>query len=114
MFPRPDASPVNRFLFSDLTVDLGAIATITSVDLEWKAAYGEAYDVEVASTSPDEPGSWETVFTTVDGDGDDDTIALDGVDGRYASSRCPARSISTVPGTTASSSGRATRTMCGG
>lgn len=68
---------------ADLMVDLGAIATITSVDLAWEAAYAEAYDIEVASTSPDEPGSWETVFTTGDGDGDDDTIALDAIDARY-------------------------------
>ncbi len=68
---------------ADLTVDLGSIATITSVAMAWEASYAEAYDIEVADDAPEDPTSWETVHTTTSGDGGDDAVTLDSVDARY-------------------------------
>jgi len=68
---------------ADLTVDLGSVATITSVAMAWEASYAEAYDIEVASASPQEPASWETVHATISSDGGDDVVTLESVDARY-------------------------------
>ncbi|RMB60036.1 glycoside hydrolase family 3 N-terminal domain-containing protein [Tessaracoccus antarcticus] len=68
---------------ADLTVDLGSVATITSVAMAWEASYAEAYDIQVASASPDQPASWETVHTTTAGDGGADAVTLESVDARY-------------------------------
>ncbi len=74
---------VDAVFTADLTVDLGAVATINSVDLAWEASHAEAYDIEVADASPEDPSSWDTVYTTTSSDGDEDSITLDSVDARY-------------------------------
>lgn len=73
----------NAAFTADLTVDLGSIATITSVDMAWEDAYAEAYDIEVASVAPGESASWETVYSTTSSDGGADAVPLDNVDARY-------------------------------
>jgi hypothetical protein len=62
-----------------LQVDLGAPATVSRVKLNWEAAYGKAYTIQV---SPDGT-AWTTVFSTTTGNGGtDDLTGLAGT-GRF-------------------------------
>jgi exo-beta-1,3-glucanase (GH17 family) len=61
-----------------LRVDLGATATITSVQLQWEAAYGKAYQIQ---TSPDGT-TWTPVYSTTTGAGGTETLTVNG-SGRY-------------------------------
>lgn len=60
-------------------VDLQKPAKIDSVKLFWEAAYGMGYEIQTS----DDAQNWVTVFTETDGDGGEDSIALDGVTTRY-------------------------------
>jgi F5/8 type C domain/Beta-1,3-glucanase len=62
-----------------LQVDLGAIATISQVVLNWEAAYATAYQIQVASSAS---GPWTTVYSTTTGTGGTQTLAVSG-SGRY-------------------------------
>ena len=67
--------------FSDpqwLQVDLGATATITSVTLNWEAAYGKAFQLQTSADG----GTWTTIYSTTTGAGGVQTIAVSG-SGRY-------------------------------
>lgn len=57
-------------------VDLGSVAAVDQVVLAWEAAFAADYDVQVATTAPDDPASWTTVATDPAGDGGTDTVAL--------------------------------------
>jgi hypothetical protein len=59
-------------------VDLGALATINRVVLNWEAAYGKAYQIQVS----DNASSWTTIYSTTTGDGAIDDLTLSGT-GRY-------------------------------
>jgi hypothetical protein len=61
-----------------LRVDLGSTATITSVQLQWEAAYAKAYQLQ---TSPDGT-AWTTVHSTTTSAGGNQTVAVTG-SGRY-------------------------------
>jgi len=68
--------------FSDpqwIYVDLGAGCTVASVRLNWEAAYGSAYKIQVS----DNASSWTDVYSTSSGDGGIDDINLGGADARY-------------------------------
>lgn len=60
-------------------IDLGTMAYIEKVVLDWETAYGAEYEVQVS----DDASSWATVFTESQGDGNQDEI--DGLDvkGRF-------------------------------
>ncbi|MEV6302971.1 DUF1996 domain-containing protein [Actinoplanes sp. NPDC051861] len=67
--------------FSDpqwLQVDLGASATITSVRLDWEAAYARSFSLRVSANG----SSWTTVYSTTNGTGGDQTLTVSGT-GRY-------------------------------
>lgn len=67
--------------FSDpqwVTVDLGAVATINRVVLNWESAYGKAYQIQVSANGT----SWTTLYSTTNSDGGIDDINLNG-SGRY-------------------------------
>src|ERR1700729_3534426 len=67
--------------FSDpqwLQVDLGAPASITSVTLQWEAAYATAFQIQ---TSPDGT-NWTTIYSTTSGTGGTQTLNVSGT-GRY-------------------------------
>lgn len=51
-----------------LQVDLGSAQTICSVTLDWEAAYGKAFKIQVANTSND-AATWTTVYETTSGTG---------------------------------------------
>src|SRR5918997_1873652 len=67
--------------FSDpqwLQVDLGATATLSSVVLDWEAAYARAFSIKASANG----SSWTTLSTTANGTGGRETITLSG-SGRY-------------------------------
>ncbi|MBQ0826411.1 discoidin domain-containing protein [Streptomyces tagetis] len=61
-----------------LQVDLGATASVTRIVLEWEAAYGKDYKIQL---SPD-ASTWTDARTVTGGDGGTDTLELSG-QGRY-------------------------------
>jgi hypothetical protein len=67
--------------FSDpqwLQVDLGATATITSVTLNWEAAYGKAFQIQTSANG----STWTTVYSTTTGTGGVQNLSVSG-SGRY-------------------------------
>ncbi|GIG00012.1 discoidin domain-containing protein [Catellatospora citrea] len=61
-----------------ITVDLGASYNVNRVRINWEAAFGRAYRVEV---SPDN-SAWTSIFSTTTGDGGADDLNVTGT-GRY-------------------------------
>ncbi|MEU2335335.1 discoidin domain-containing protein [Streptomyces sp. NPDC006654] len=67
--------------FSDdqwLRVDLGATADVTRVVLDWEAAYGKDYKVQISADGT----TWTDLATVTGGDGGTDTLDVSG-QGRY-------------------------------
>ncbi|MEU5311619.1 discoidin domain-containing protein [Streptomyces sp. NPDC021562] len=67
--------------FSDdqwLRVDLGATANVTRVVLDWEAAYGKDYKVQISADG----SNWTDLATVTGGDGGTDTLDVSG-QGRY-------------------------------
>ncbi|UOE43478.1 glycoside hydrolase family 3 N-terminal domain-containing protein [Agromyces larvae] len=60
-----------------LQSDLGAVATVTRIDLAWEAAFAAGYELRVATADPSDPASWTTVHTETAGSGGDESIVLD-------------------------------------
>ncbi|WP_175631936.1 NPCBM/NEW2 domain-containing protein [Virgibacillus siamensis] len=60
-------------------VDLGRSEMIDSVQLNWEAAYGSGYKLQVS----DDAENWTTVYSTTTGDGEIDNIHFDPVKARY-------------------------------
>ncbi|MCW2504646.1 MAG: hypothetical protein JWO79_2930 [Actinomycetia bacterium] len=69
-----------------IQVDLGAPATVSSVALNWEAAYATAFTIQV---SPD-AAAWTTVSTVTNGTGGRQTLAVSGT-GRYVRLNATAR-----------------------
>jgi beta-glucosidase-like glycosyl hydrolase len=61
-----------------LQVDLGGRATITGVTLNWEAAYGTGYRIEVS----DDAATWNAIYTTTTGRGGVENLTATGT-GRY-------------------------------
>jgi hypothetical protein len=59
-------------------VDLGSTATISRVVLNWEAAYGSGYQIQVSNNAT----TWTTIFTTTTGNGGADDLTVLG-SGRY-------------------------------
>ncbi|NUU18862.1 glycoside hydrolase family 3 [Cellulomonas humilata] len=64
-------------------VDLGAEASVDHVVLAWEAAFAAGYEVQVATTAPDDPASWTSVHTEAAGDGGTDDLTFTATDARY-------------------------------
>lgn len=60
-------------------VDLGATATVTRVVLNWEAAYGRSYNIQISANAT----SWTTIYSTTTGDGGIDDITGLNASGRY-------------------------------
>lgn len=76
-----------------LQVDLGAAYSITGVKLNWEAAYGKAYSIQVSNDGT----NWTSIYSTTAGDGGtDDLTGLSGT-GRYV--RMNGTTRATVGGT---------------
>lgn len=61
-----------------IRVDLGASTRISQVVLDWEAAYGKGYRVELSANGSD----WSTAYRTTEGDGGTDTLSING-EARY-------------------------------
>ncbi|WP_443043012.1 discoidin domain-containing protein [Streptomyces sp. NBC_00370] len=61
-----------------IQVDLGATADISSVTLNWEAAYGKAFKIQVSGNGTD----WTDIYTTTTGPGGKQTLTARG-SGRY-------------------------------
>ncbi|MDQ0306428.1 hypothetical protein J2S46_000984 [Kitasatospora herbaricolor] len=61
-----------------LQVDLGVSASIDKVVLNWEAAYGDGYQIQVSADG----ASWTTIYTTTTGTGGVETLNVSGT-GRY-------------------------------
>jgi hypothetical protein len=59
-------------------VDLGSVATVTRVVLNWEAAFARAYQIQVSNDA----SAWTTVFSTTTGTGGVNDLAVSG-SGRY-------------------------------
>ncbi|WTL15442.1 discoidin domain-containing protein [Kribbella sp. NBC_01505] len=57
-----------------IQVDLGASANLTRVKLNWEAAYGKAYQVQLSADGT----NWSNAFTTTTGNGGTDEIPVTG------------------------------------
>ena len=68
-------------------VDLGTPFAITSVTLNWEAAYGRAYTIDVSNDAT----TWTTIYTTTTGDGGIDQLSGLTGSGRYIRMRGTAR-----------------------
>ncbi|MEV6610327.1 beta-1,3-glucanase family protein [Kutzneria sp. NPDC051319] len=67
--------------FSDpqwIEIDLGGAATINQVVLNWEAAYGKAFQIQVS----DDNASWKDIYATTTGAGGTQTLNVTG-SGRY-------------------------------
>jgi hypothetical protein len=61
-----------------LQVDLGATATITSVRLNWEAAYAKSFQLQTSANG----STWTTIYSTTTGAGGVQTLTVSG-SGRY-------------------------------
>jgi beta-glucanase (GH16 family) len=69
-------------LFSDsqwISVDLGAVKTISRVKLNWETAYGKGYKLQVSNDGT----TWVDVYSTTTGDGGIDDISINPTNARY-------------------------------
>jgi hypothetical protein len=67
--------------FSDpqwLQVDLGAVHTISQVQLNWETAYGTAFQIQTSADGT----NWTTIYSTTAGTGGDQSLNVTG-SGRY-------------------------------
>jgi type 1 glutamine amidotransferase len=62
-----------------IQLDMGKSVYFTRAVLNWEAAYGKSYVIEVSETG----ATWEIANTTTNSDGGIDTLMLDGQKGRY-------------------------------
>jgi hypothetical protein len=60
-------------------VDLGADQPVGRVVLQWEAAYGSAYKLEVSRDNV----NWQQVYSTVAGNGGEDVARFSPVTARY-------------------------------
>ncbi|MDD5688636.1 MAG: discoidin domain-containing protein [Elusimicrobia bacterium] len=61
-----------------IRIDLGSVCNIKKVVLNWEAAYGKSYEIQVSNNDAD----WTTIYTKTDGTGGKEEISLSGK-GRY-------------------------------
>jgi hypothetical protein len=62
-----------------LRVDLGMVHSVNRVLLNWQAAYGKAYRVQVSTNG----STWRTVYSTTAGDGGTDHITFAAAEARF-------------------------------
>ena len=79
-----DGNPGTRWSSSSsdnqsLRVDLGSAQPVGRVVLDWEAAYGRSYRIEVSGDG----SNWRTVWSSTAGDGGKDTISFTPVTARY-------------------------------
>jgi hypothetical protein len=73
------ASGKNVSSFESIIVDLGSVATISRIELEWNTNYATSYTIQTSNDN----SNWTTVFSTTAGNGGNDTILVSAISGRY-------------------------------
>jgi hypothetical protein len=78
-----DGNPASRWASTAqdnewLQVDLGSSASVCAVELEWEAAYGSAFDIQIS----DDAQSWTTLANVTNGSGGSQRLDVEGT-GRY-------------------------------
>jgi beta-glucosidase len=69
---------------ASVIVDLGGVARVDSIGLDWEASYATRYTVDVTTGDPALAESWTTAQTVDAGDGQRDEVALSApTDARY-------------------------------
>ncbi|WP_374705316.1 discoidin domain-containing protein [Paenibacillus radicis (ex Gao et al. 2016)] len=68
-------------------VDLGSTKSVNRVKLNWEAAYGKSYKIQVS----DNTSSWTDAYSTTTGDGGIDDLTFTAKSGRYVRVLCSAR-----------------------
>ncbi|KAI7262499.1 hypothetical protein KC345_g9423, partial [Hortaea werneckii] len=66
-----------------IAVDLGALYTVDTVVLNWEAAYGKAYKIQVATVAVPAESDWTDVYSEAAGNGGLDTIVLNNIAARH-------------------------------
>jgi hypothetical protein len=77
-------------LFADpqwVSVDLGQTRSVSRVRLNWEAAFGRAYRIEVSTNA----STWNSVYSTTTGDGGTDDLGFTATDARYVRVHATAR-----------------------
>ena len=59
-------------------MDLGSVRSISRVRLQWEAAFGRAYQIQVSNDN----STWTNISSTTTGDGGVDDVTVSG-SGRY-------------------------------
>ncbi|NQX33566.1 glycoside hydrolase family 3 N-terminal domain-containing protein [Herbiconiux sp. VKM Ac-2851] len=62
---------------ASLTSDLGSVATVSGVTITWEAAFAAAYDVQVATSAPEDEASWSTAASETAGAGGTEEVVFD-------------------------------------
>jgi hypothetical protein len=62
-----------------IQVDLGAPSRISRVNLDWEAAYGRSYQIQLSNDGE----NWTDVFSTTTGDGDLEIVLFEETEARY-------------------------------
>ncbi|MFF2482761.1 discoidin domain-containing protein [Paenibacillus sp. NPDC058071] len=71
-------------------VDLGSSKNVNRVKLNWEAAYGKSYKIQVSTNT----SSWTDAYSTTTGDGGIDDVSFAAKTGRYVRILCSARGTS--------------------
>jgi hypothetical protein len=94
-----DGSTTTRWASQDpatgpewLSVDLGATKTITQVILNWEAAYGKAFRIDVSDSAT--YANYTTIYSTTTGTGGNATLSGLSGSGRYIRIYCTTRGTS--------------------
>ncbi|GHO43195.1 hypothetical protein KSX_13580 [Ktedonospora formicarum] len=67
--------------FSDaqwIQVDLGKALSVCGISLDWEAAYGKAYQLQISNDAK----TWQTIYSTSNGAGNAEKLTVSG-NGRY-------------------------------
>lgn len=67
-----------------LTIDFGVQKRVNAVQLQWAAAYGKSYQIQVSNDQV----NWSTVYNTAAGDGGSDNLTFPTVSARYIKVQC--------------------------
>lgn len=73
------ASGKNKLSSEWITVDLGSSLSVGRVVLEWDAYYATGYSLQVSNDG----STWDSLFSTLNGDGGNDTISTGPVEARF-------------------------------
>ncbi|MFF2480161.1 carbohydrate binding domain-containing protein [Paenibacillus sp. NPDC058071] len=66
-----------------ITIDLGRLYAIDTVVLNWEAAYGKVYKIQISTADVPSESDWTDAYSETAGNGGIDTIQLGGAEARH-------------------------------